>query len=127
MAGETPIQPFPYEPEGRENPARGGVEVAAFHCRPPLFLHLTASWLDELFAYLRTQRQGPCNHNKRNTHSTSLWAGVWLITVPRCSHGHGHRTELRLLKSRLTTALLPGPSLANSSFPQSHQLLGLFQ
>lgn len=91
--------------------------MAAFHCCPPLFLHLTASWLDELFAYLRTQRQGPCNHNKRNTHSTSLWAGVWLITVPGCSHGHGHRTEPRLLKSHLPTALLPGPSLANSSSP----------
>ena len=106
MSEETAIQPFPHEPEGRENPARGGVGVVAFHYRPPLFLHLTASWLDELFAYLRTQRQGPCNHNKRNAHSTSLWAGVWLITVLRCSHVRCHSVELGLLKLHLPTALL---------------------
>lgn len=59
MAQETAIQPFPHEPEGREDPARGGVGVVAFHYRPPLFLHLTASWLDELFAYLKDPEAGP--------------------------------------------------------------------
>ena len=100
-----------------------------FHYRPThrsFFLHLTASGLDELFAYPMTQRQGLCNHNKRNNHSILLWAGVWLITVPRYCHIHSHSIEPRWLKSHLPTALLPGPSFSSSSFPHSHQLLGNF-
>lgn len=46
-------------------------------------LHLAASWLDELFAYLLTQRQGLCTHNQRNNHKTFLQARVWLIAVPQ--------------------------------------------
>lgn len=60
--------------------------------RPPLYLHLAASWLDELFANLLTQRQGLYNHNSRSTQNVSVgWCLAddhsLVLSCPSAHHG----------------------------------------
>lgn len=94
----------------------------AFQGLPPpahhySFLHLAASWFGELLAYLLTQRQGLCNHNKRNHHSTFLQAGLTDSCSPGALTSIITLLNHRRLKSHTPTPVLPWPSSASSLSP----------